>query len=493
MRNATARDVWPVLALIALGAGLRFSTLDVQSYWLDEGLTLDAVQRSFGGMLDHVRESEPNPPLYFAVAWLWAKLFGTTEVALRSLSALAGTLTIPVVYGLVARLVSRRAALVAAGLVAVNPLFVWYSQEARAYALFLLLACVSLFLFARALEAPSRSSVVWWAVVSALALATHYFVVFVVLGEAAWLVFARVGGRRAALVAAGLLAIGAALLPLLVSESDKAGGDVRWNTGVHGVAAMPKQFLLGDTASAIDNPLVGAAAVVLALAGLWLLAARAAGRERRGGLVFATLAAAALGLPLLAAILGYDFLNARNEIAAFLLLLLTMAAGFGARRAGRAGLAAGLALGLLWLGVLVAVATEPRLQREDWSAAAAELESIEPGAVIMLSPPHPFLLRHYLDGGLRWLPLRGTSTQEVVAVVVRRAPVGAVGVEVPGFREVARRREPTYEVVRLRAARPRAVSPALLKAGAPERTWAYLVVPVEAIGAHPASRVLPHS
>ena len=62
-----------------------------------------------------------------------------TEYGLRSLSALAGVATVPVAYLIGAELRGRRAGLMAAALVAVNPMLLWYSQEARAYALLVLL------------------------------------------------------------------------------------------------------------------------------------------------------------------------------------------------------------------------------------------------------------------------------------------------------------------------------------------------------------------
>ena len=83
-------------------------------------------------------------------------------------------------------LVSRRAGLVAAALVAVNPFLVWYSQEARSYALLSLLTAATVLAFGFALRGDRR----WlagWAALSTLAIATHYFAVFVVGAEAVWL------------------------------------------------------------------------------------------------------------------------------------------------------------------------------------------------------------------------------------------------------------------------------------------------------------------
>jgi len=52
----------------------------VQSFWLDEAFTVELVPESrFGAMLHGVRETEGTPPLYYCVAWAWAKLFGSGE------------------------------------------------------------------------------------------------------------------------------------------------------------------------------------------------------------------------------------------------------------------------------------------------------------------------------------------------------------------------------------------------------------------------------
>src|SRR2546423_4015706 len=95
-----ARHLQLLAGIVVAGALLRFLTLDVQSYWLDEAATVDLLRKGFGSMISGVVSGESTPPLYYVLAWLWAKVFGTGEVGLRSLSALFGTLTIPVAYSL---------------------------------------------------------------------------------------------------------------------------------------------------------------------------------------------------------------------------------------------------------------------------------------------------------------------------------------------------------------------------------------------------------
>src|SRR5437763_6566136 len=164
-----------LLGLVATGAALRFATLETQSFWIDEGYTVHLLRGSLSGLVHGIPRTEETPPLYYALAWLWTRPFGTAEAGVRSLSALFGTATIPVAYLLARRLASQRAGLVAAALTAFNPLLVWYSQEARAYALLVLLSGLSILLFLRALDSGSRRTLVQWAIVSALTLTPHYF------------------------------------------------------------------------------------------------------------------------------------------------------------------------------------------------------------------------------------------------------------------------------------------------------------------------------
>ena len=128
--------LWILAGLTALGVAVRFASLGVQSYHHDEVITaLRVLPGSFGEMLHAVKVSESNPPLYYVLGWAWAKEFGTGEVGLRSLSALFGAATVPVGYLIGRQLATRRAGLILAALIAVNPMLVWYSQEARSYAL----------------------------------------------------------------------------------------------------------------------------------------------------------------------------------------------------------------------------------------------------------------------------------------------------------------------------------------------------------------------
>ncbi|MGZ4262242.1 MAG: glycosyltransferase family 39 protein [Solirubrobacteraceae bacterium] len=187
-------DVWALIGLVALAALIRVLVIDNQSFWMDEALTAYETHSSFGGMLGTVAHVETTPPLYFVLVWAWAHLFGSSEVGLRSLSTLAGIALVPIAFVTARELVSRWAGVLAAAFVAVNPFLVWYSQEARAYSLLTLLSGTGMLLAIRAVKRPGGRLYAGWALASALALATHYFAVFLIVPEA--LVLLRLAPRR---------------------------------------------------------------------------------------------------------------------------------------------------------------------------------------------------------------------------------------------------------------------------------------------------------
>src|SRR4051812_50140363 len=70
---------WALLGITAAAAGLRFSTLGVQSFWHDEAVTVGrGLHPGLGATLQEIPSSEAAPPLYYLLAWLWRKLFRTS-------------------------------------------------------------------------------------------------------------------------------------------------------------------------------------------------------------------------------------------------------------------------------------------------------------------------------------------------------------------------------------------------------------------------------
>jgi len=195
-------------AVTAAGFALRFGIFgdspfadELSTYWIvsDYGLT---------GTWDVVHtDAEITPPLYFLLSELATKIDLTPEMS-RLPSLLAGTATIPLVFLIGDRTVGRRAALVAAALVALSPFMTYYSAEARGYQVMIFCALVSTLALLFLAEGRSRRWWVVYALAAAGAMYTHYTAAFWLLAAFGWLVWARPDLWRDALLAN----VGAAIL-----------------------------------------------------------------------------------------------------------------------------------------------------------------------------------------------------------------------------------------------------------------------------------------
>ena len=403
--GSRSRAFWIVAGLSLLAGVLRFATLGAQSFHHDEIVTVGRILGgSFGQAMEGVRDSESAPPLYYALAWGWTQFAGTGEFGLRSLSALAGVATVPVAYLLAAELRDRRTGIAAAALVAVNPMLLWYSQEARGYALFSLLCAASALYFVRALDRGQGRDLAGWGILSGLALATHYFAIFPIAIEAIWLLRRR--GREAVRGLGIVLLAGLALAPLALHQ--QAAGHAEWistHALGHRIWESGATFLIGETGDIVARPESPLAAIVpfaLVLAAMTLLLARGSRLERRRAAIPLALAAATVAIPIALAVVSptKDYVLARNLIPAVVPLLAAVAIGVTVRGgARRAGVVVGAALFAYSLGFSVWASVSPALQRPDWDAVAAKLgEPTRPRALVSWTLGQASL-RHYLGTG----------------------------------------------------------------------------------------------
>jgi 4-amino-4-deoxy-L-arabinose transferase-like glycosyltransferase len=418
--------------LIGAAAVLRFASLGVQSYHHDEVIT---AMRVLPGGLSHlfheVRVSESNPPLYYLLAWGWAKAFGLSEVGLRSLSALLGVAVVPVAYLIGRELSSRRTGLVLAAFVAFNPMLIWYSQEARSYALLIFFGALSLYFFLRALDRGEERHLWLWALSSALALGSHYFAFFMVAIEAAWLLLARRDRLRALLLPLALVGFaGGALLPLALAQANAT--HIGWieNSPLGSrYLEAGAGFLIGETGRVIAEP---------TLTALLLVAFHADRRERRGAAISLTLGLGFAGLVTLAALLGKDYVVGRNLLPALLPLAAAAAIGCSLVSLRRLGAVIALALCAYWLAFDVYVTQTPNLQRPDFRALSQAIGPPKvPRAVVswkLAADP----VRWYL-GGQAPRMYGGSERVAEVDVVSKPHVVRPVNLP-PSFREVQRLR-----------------------------------------------------
>jgi mannosyltransferase len=207
-----------VAAITAAGLLLRIPSFNDSLFADEVGTYVIVTSHSLGQVIDLTRTFQLNPPLYLILAWATEKL-GDPAQSLRLVSLLAGTAAIPLTYLLGLWTVGRRAAVSGAALVALSPFLIFYSTEARPYALLLLLDLSSTLCLLRAVETGRFR---WWAgyaVSSCAAIYTHYPAVFVLVAQFAWAFWIRPDARRALLAAN--LAAALAYVPWLPAFLDQ--------------------------------------------------------------------------------------------------------------------------------------------------------------------------------------------------------------------------------------------------------------------------------
>jgi 4-amino-4-deoxy-L-arabinose transferase-like glycosyltransferase len=180
-----------VIALLgSIAVYLRWRGLGSQSLWLDEGYTY-WISRFSPKVIWRVLAVDSTTPLYYDLVHYWSLRFGTSEFWLRSLSAIFGTLSIPLYYLLARKILADRVAIIfAMAAFALNFFQVWYAQEARSYALLVFLSFASVYCLLLYLE--NRELLPFCGVVASLtaSLYTHNIVFFYLPGFAfLWLVY----------------------------------------------------------------------------------------------------------------------------------------------------------------------------------------------------------------------------------------------------------------------------------------------------------------
>jgi uncharacterized membrane protein len=141
--------------ILVFGVFLRFFMLSNQSLWLDEGSTLK-LSRDLN-LLNNIKSfsalttGDRFQPLYYWLMPYWRFLFGDSEFALRSLSALLGSATIILLSLTALRLYGITHALWVALIATFSAFGIFYSQDARPYALLIFVATLQLYFFSSAL------------------------------------------------------------------------------------------------------------------------------------------------------------------------------------------------------------------------------------------------------------------------------------------------------------------------------------------------------
>ena len=174
-KTQPARFFLAIPALCLAAFALRAFRLDAQSLWYDEAFSVYLAHFDLAEITARTA-ADIQPPLYYYLLHFWIALAGDSEFALRFLSLGFGVLTIPLLFVTARRLFDARSARIAALIATLSPLYLWYSQEARMYALITFLLLLSSYALLR-LQADwqSRRWRLIFIAANIAAIYAHYF------------------------------------------------------------------------------------------------------------------------------------------------------------------------------------------------------------------------------------------------------------------------------------------------------------------------------
>jgi mannosyltransferase len=177
-----------LLAIVLIGLFLRVYQLGTQSTWYDEAWSVWLSRMSVPQIVDIAARFDSHPPLYYFILHYWISLFGTSDFAVRLLSAVFGVLAIPMIYVVGRQLFNKEVGLLSALILALSSFNIWFSQETRMYSLMVLFALLSMYFFLRLLQRNSLAMSAGYLISTTLLVYTHYYGSFVVIAQNVYIV-----------------------------------------------------------------------------------------------------------------------------------------------------------------------------------------------------------------------------------------------------------------------------------------------------------------
>jgi mannosyltransferase len=394
-------DLTVLIAIMLVGFALRAHRLDGQDLWGDEAASLSIVLDTWGEVFSPARET--HPPLHRVLYKPWVDAVGQKPLfALRYAPMLAGMLLVPLTVHLGRQLFGRRVGMLAALLVAVGPLHVYYAQEFRTYSLFTVLAVgtVSAFVVLTRRGAHCKRA---WAVYLAVTLAaiyTHYLAFWLIVAQnAVALLSGAWAGRRwrwlggQALLALSYLPWIMAQAPFLLGQGGRRAltwtVTDAWEIVRRGALSWTVGLTPGDSMALAAALTLGA----VALAGVGLAVAASPPERWRAGLL-----GGCVGFTLLmgwAVNPAMPFFHERFLIGAAPVFTVLVVAGVARFKAGWHV----MLLAVVVLGALAADHqwyTNPAYQKSGYGGAMRAVAArAMPGDCILLSNGHQMALFDY--------------------------------------------------------------------------------------------------
>ena len=419
------------VAILGLALALRLIELGHQNLWSDELMTLNVSQTALKNLSSALALESNKPPLYFLLMHCWLR-WGDTEFWVRLPSAVFGALACALVFFLGRELLGEKYGWVPSLILAVSPFHMYYSQEARMYALLVLAGAGGMLFTCRFYRTQQLRHALLYLICATVGCYTFTYGIFLLPFSCLLGLFFKPCLSRTALFtlwATNILVflLFAPWIPRLLHAINTGVGLQSMVRGTSAQASVYTFFVLG-LGSTFGPPmdqlrvfgahiftqapvkgglfiiglLMVAAAVILGLAKLW--------RNHRNGFFFAVIGLGIfLGCPTMANFLNPEIpCNPRYSIQAVVPLAIALT-GF-VMWTVDSGIV-GKLLAVIFAGFIgVSLFNNffnPRYARDDIRSAANFAESLAPPPrhLIICADFNQICLRHYYDGPAQILPL----------------------------------------------------------------------------------------
>lgn len=237
-----------ILFILIASFLIRLISLD-QSLWLDEAISAN-VAKNFN-LIETIFKFSVNdfhPPLYYLFLNLWTKIFGYSEISLRMPSIIFSITTIYLIY-LIGKLIkNKKTGLWAAVILGVNPLLIYFSQEARMYLITTMFLTVVLYNFLKIVKAKKIKiiNILGINIFSFLSFASFYGSIFLITSMAIYFLFKK-KFKLFFVTNIGIVLIILILAPLLLTQINHSkimlAEVVNWNL-VLGKATLKNLLLI---------------------------------------------------------------------------------------------------------------------------------------------------------------------------------------------------------------------------------------------------------
>jgi uncharacterized membrane protein len=190
----TLRTVLGVGVVLVMVAALVLRFWTRSDLWLDEALTVNIARLPIHEIPSYLKR-DGAPPLFYVLLHFWMGVFGTSDVAVRSLAGVFGVVTVPLAWLAGKRLGGPKVGWAAMLLVATSPFATRYDTETRMYSLVVLLTVLGFLALDRSLRNPRPGNLIALGAVTGLLLYTHYWSLYLIGTTMLWLAWQSWRGR----------------------------------------------------------------------------------------------------------------------------------------------------------------------------------------------------------------------------------------------------------------------------------------------------------